>query len=340
MIKKIFAVILFLGVLIPTASYGEDYALGLMLSRRYRIGRIYDELYLCRRWEGNSDAALSTEAVNRNKDSLRTLEIRARQQLNERWQHRVTAEEAKHFHAMQLEHWAEAAQRYADLAQVQTRTLVEGEAKMQVQWNPARMVSTGAKVDKKTISERPCFLCDHNRPQQQHALPTEKHYQLLVNPFPILPEHLTIPTRRHQPQALRLRFRNAVKAIRHDSDKVIRPLDLHDRKLCPGKGQDPFGFFRHLRTRKPPDGNAFLRQALQHPSQALHILREPHAQDVNRFVGAALRIQYARQLRHADTQDIRLTFVVSVHGRSRRKIFRIIPARQNEILLHTPSVRI
>lgn len=194
---------------IPNTSYGEDYALGLMLSRRYRIGRIYDELYLCRRWEGNSDAALSTEAVNRNnlyKDSLRTLEIRARQQLNERWQHRVTAEEAKHFHAMQLEHWAEAAQRYADLAQVQTRTLVEGEAKMQVQWNPARMVSTGAKVDKKTISERPCFLCDHNRPQQQHALPTEKHYQLLVNPFPILPEHLTIPTRRHQPQAIYKHF--------------------------------------------------------------------------------------------------------------------------------------
>ncbi|MCR4612870.1 MAG: glycosyltransferase family 2 protein [Bacteroidaceae bacterium] len=69
---------------VPNTSYGEDYALGLAFSRRYKIGRIYDELYLCRRWEGNSDAALSPEKVNANnlyKDSLRTMEILARQQM-------------------------------------------------------------------------------------------------------------------------------------------------------------------------------------------------------------------------------------------------------------------
>ena len=68
----------------PNTSYGEDYAMGLAFSRRYRIGRIYDELYLCRRWEGNSDAALSIEKINANniyKDQLRSLEISARQQL-------------------------------------------------------------------------------------------------------------------------------------------------------------------------------------------------------------------------------------------------------------------
>ena len=48
----------------PNTSYGEDYALGLMFSRRYRIGRIFTELYLCRRWGGNSDAALSVEKIN------------------------------------------------------------------------------------------------------------------------------------------------------------------------------------------------------------------------------------------------------------------------------------
>ena len=69
---------------VPNTSYGEDYALGLAFSREYRIGRIYDVLYLCRRWEGNSDAALSIEKQNQNnsyKDSLRTLEIRKRQAL-------------------------------------------------------------------------------------------------------------------------------------------------------------------------------------------------------------------------------------------------------------------
>lgn len=67
---------------IPNVSYGEDYAVGLAISRRYRIGRIYDSLYCCRRWDGNSDAHPSPETVNRRnfyKDRLRTIEIQARQ---------------------------------------------------------------------------------------------------------------------------------------------------------------------------------------------------------------------------------------------------------------------
>ena len=69
----------------PNTSYGEDYAMGLAFSRRWRIGRIYDELYLCRRWEGNSDAALPIEKVNANnlyKDRLRTMELMARRKMN------------------------------------------------------------------------------------------------------------------------------------------------------------------------------------------------------------------------------------------------------------------
>lgn len=72
---------------VPNVSYGEDYALGLRISRNRRIGRIYESLYLCRRWEGNSDANLSQECVNANnhyKDWLRTVEMRARKaQLSE-----------------------------------------------------------------------------------------------------------------------------------------------------------------------------------------------------------------------------------------------------------------
>lgn len=73
-------------ILLPDVSYGEDYAMGLRISRQYRIGRIFDSLYFCRRWEGNSDAALSVERVNANnayKDWLRTVEIAARQHLNQ-----------------------------------------------------------------------------------------------------------------------------------------------------------------------------------------------------------------------------------------------------------------
>ena len=69
----------------PNTSSGEDYALGLWFSRTYRIGRIYDELYLCRRWGGNSDADLSIDKLNKNnsyKDKLRTIELLARKKMN------------------------------------------------------------------------------------------------------------------------------------------------------------------------------------------------------------------------------------------------------------------
>ena len=204
---------------IPNTSYGEDYALGLMIGRRYRIGRIFDELYLCRRWEGNSDAALSTEKVNKNnlyKDQLRTTEILARQALNRKWRREVTEEEVDAFFEQELQAWTTARQRYDDLnAHVQQKALplsvpassTDGKAplpdiSLTAQWNPARIVSTAASIDKAAIEARPCFLCDENRPKEQHALMIERHYQVLVNPFPILPHHFTIPTRRHKPQAI------------------------------------------------------------------------------------------------------------------------------------------
>ena len=71
---------------VPNTSYGEDYALGLNFSREYQIGRIYDVLYLCRRWEGNSDAALDVQKLNANnlyKDKIRTIEMAARKRLNQ-----------------------------------------------------------------------------------------------------------------------------------------------------------------------------------------------------------------------------------------------------------------
>lgn len=70
---------------LPNTSYGEDYAIGLRISRRWKIGRIYDVLYLCRRWEDNSDASISLDKLNgfnQYKDKLRTIELKARQRLN------------------------------------------------------------------------------------------------------------------------------------------------------------------------------------------------------------------------------------------------------------------
>jgi hypothetical protein len=66
---------------IPNVSYGEDYALGLAISREFQIGRIYEPIYLCRRWEGNSDADLDVNKLNGfnfYKDKIRTFEVMAR----------------------------------------------------------------------------------------------------------------------------------------------------------------------------------------------------------------------------------------------------------------------
>ncbi len=144
----------------PNTSYGEDYALGLAFSRRYRIGRIYDELYLCRRWGGNSDAALSVEKVNANnlyKDRLRTMELKARQQMLQGKADIMEDSSISRFFNRQLEDVEDARHRFRDLKHVETRQLSD---QLKLQWNPARIVSTGAKIDKKTLGERPCFLCE------------------------------------------------------------------------------------------------------------------------------------------------------------------------------------
>ena len=190
----------------PNTSYGEDYALGLIFSRHYRIGRIFTELYLCRRWGGNSDAALSIEKINANnlyKDRLRTLEIKARQQMLQGKQELMNDSPLLRFFNRQLEKWDDARRRYYDLRNVQTRELVVGASSFHVQWNPARMVSTGASIDKKVIDKRPCFLCENNRPKEQFKKPIDSQYDLLVNPYPILPIHFTIPNVKHVPQLIR-----------------------------------------------------------------------------------------------------------------------------------------
>ena len=186
----------------PNTSYGEDYALGLAFSRRYRIGRIYDELYLCRRWGGNSDAALSIDRVNANnlyKDRLRTMELKARRQMLLGKADIMEDSSISRFFNRQLEKWDDARHRFRDLKHVETKKLSE---EVRLQFNPARIVSTGAKIDKKTLGERPCFLCDKNRPKEQMSQQIDERFHLLVNPFPILPVHFTIPARKHQPQAI------------------------------------------------------------------------------------------------------------------------------------------
>lgn len=203
---------------VPNTSYGEDYALGLAFSRQYRIGRIYDVLYLCRRWEGNSDAALSIEKINQNnnyKDSLRTLEIKLCQAMNKKRQ------AGDLFIENQLAKWQTARTNHEALNQIETRRFELAGNTITVQFNPARAVSTCAKVDKSSIEARKCFLCPENKPNEQDEIiiSLDEPFSLRINPYPILPGHLTISSLKHQDQVL------ADKTIRQLPGKLISWLE-------------------------------------------------------------------------------------------------------------------
>ena len=183
----------------PDVSYGEDYSMALRICRSHRIARIYDSLYLCRRWEGNSDASLSQQRINANnayKDSIRTAEIEARQSLLTRV-------------ALML------ATEAPSTAGCMIRGVAVDGAEMNLIHNPSRMRSTTARTDAESIAARPCFLCKENRPERQQSLRWH-NYEILVNPYPIFPGHLTIASVSHIPQS--------VTGKLHDMEMIAREL--------------------------------------------------------------------------------------------------------------------
>ena len=225
-------------VQLPNTSYGEDYAMGLWFSRNYRIGRIYDELYLCRRWGGNSDAALSIDKVNANnlyKDRLRTLEIKARQAKNSNLSPLTSHfSPLDRFFDRQLTLWPETRERYRELSHVETRELNVGTSTFEVQFNPARIRSTGATITKEAVAARPCFLCRKNRPEEQLMKIQDVDYELLVNPYPILPMHFTIPARRHHPQQIRGMYGEMIQLLVHYPELMV----FYNGPLCGASAPD------------------------------------------------------------------------------------------------------
>lgn len=202
---------------VPNTSYGEDYALGLRISRDYQIGRVYDVVYLCRRWEGNSDAALPIEKVNQNnfyKDRLRSWELQKRILQLKGIQN--LSEEIEQLFTEQIHSWELAKENYHTLRGYRRQSKSIKQYKegwwiyVDVFPNPKRILSTAAQTDASSIQARPCFLCQGNRPTEQKAV-NYKNYQILVNPYPIFKEHLTIAAINHTPQSITTRFEDLIE---------------------------------------------------------------------------------------------------------------------------------
>ncbi len=112
----------------------------------------------------------------------------------------TTLSELHDFVEVQLAEWPAARERYEALGLTERRLERYGDWPLIVQHNPARAVSTEARTDAASIAARPCFLCAANRPAEQKAIDWPEGWQLLVNPFPVLPFHLVGASKAHQPQ--------------------------------------------------------------------------------------------------------------------------------------------
>ncbi|MBQ2434787.1 MAG: DUF4922 domain-containing protein, partial [Bacteroidaceae bacterium] len=108
------------------------------------------------------------------------------------------------FFEAQLREWTTARDNHEALTQVWSRELTSTKlpTALRVQCNPARIVSTGASIDKASIAARPCFLCAANRPKEQHSIALNGAFEWLVNPFPILRNHYTIASTTHRKQSI------------------------------------------------------------------------------------------------------------------------------------------
>ncbi len=105
----------------------------------------------------------------------------------------------------QMVDWVQCRESYECLAHAEIQEVPVDRVHFKKQWNPGRLSSTSAKVDPTSIAERRCFLCDENRPDEQLSV-SYGEYKMLINPFPIFPEHLTIVNKRHRPQSIKENF--------------------------------------------------------------------------------------------------------------------------------------
>lgn len=133
--------------------------------------------------------------------------------------------------------WELAGKNFAGLEKVQVREFDYEGFKIKVQFNPGRIVSSAAKVDKKSIEARPCFLCEANRPKEQRGV-TFGNYSVLINPFPIFPEHFTVPSFAHVPQRIKGNFNSML-----DLAKAMEGFTLfYNGPRCGASAPDHFHF--------------------------------------------------------------------------------------------------
>ena len=131
------------------------------------------------------------------------------------------ADELNAFFESQLAEWEFARRNFEALRRIETKTFDLDGFLIRVQFNPARIVSSAAKVDAASVVARKCFLCSENQPPEQRGLPWGDGYRVLVNPYPIFARHFTIPAAEHVPQSIADRYGDMLALARCFDREVV-----------------------------------------------------------------------------------------------------------------------
>lgn len=148
------------------------------------------------------------------------------------------SEKVRRLISRQKKEWPLLQQNYAGLDGIESRSFSFGDFQVIAQFNPGRIRSSAAKTDKESIRQRVCFLCEHNRPKEQQGVDFNGKYTILINPFPIFPEHLTIPLNEHLPQNIKPYFRDMLQLSRQLPGFTI----FYNGPLCGASAPDHFHF--------------------------------------------------------------------------------------------------
>lgn len=187
---------------------------------------------------------------------------------------------------------------------------------VKVQLNPGRIISSGANIDKKHLSERPCFLCEDNRPPEQQSISFLKKYVILCNPFPILNNHLTIALHSHVPQRIRNKMEDMLTIAEQLDDYIV----FYNGPKCGASAPDHFHFQAGHKIEVLKQGDNDLRSCMmintsnrdeaielfeevyQYLSSLQHEESEPMMNVITYFEDGAYNINIFPRKQHRPTQ--------------------------------------
>ena len=151
----------------------------------------------------------------------------------------------------QLQEFELAKKNYTDLQQAVYRDIPFDLFRLRIQYNPARMISTNARIDVRTLQNRKCFLCREHMPEAQKGIRYNDRYSIFINPYPIFERHFTVPSRHHEPQCIGGRFEDLLDLTFDFQGYTL----FYNGPTCGASAPDHFHFQmcpRHLWKKMPP----------------------------------------------------------------------------------------